>query len=90
MPRSPCSNFPFTCTMASSTMASAFSSYLNVMHSMEPVVSSKLNVAMRVPRLVSLGTTPEIMPTNVADLISVVRSIKSPIWNFVNLEMASS
>ena len=71
-------------------MASAFSSYLKQMHSMWPVVSSIVNVAIFVPRLVSLVTTLDTMPTNVADLISFVRSAKSPSWNFVIREIALS
>ena len=42
LPRSLCSNLPLILTMASSWMASAFSSYLKQMHSMCPVVSSSV------------------------------------------------
>ena len=90
LPRSLCSNLPLILTMASSWMASAFSSYLKQMHSMCPVVSSRLNVAIFVPRFVSFVTTPDTMPTNTADLISFVRSAKSPSWNFVMREMTPS
>ena len=60
------------------------------MHSMCPVVSSSVNVAIFVPRFVSFVTTVDIMPTNVADLISFVRSAKSPSWNFVMRAMVPS
>ena len=90
LPRSLCSNLPLTFTMASSWMASAFSSYLKQMASIWPVVSSSVNVAIFVPRFVSFVTTFEIMPTNTADLISFVRSAKSPSWYFVMRAMAFS
>ena len=48
------------------------------MHSTYCVVSSKVNVAIFVPRFVSFVTTFEIMPTITADLISFVRSARSP------------
>ncbi len=58
--------------MTSSWMTSAKSSYLKQMHSMEPVVSSRVNVAIFVPRFVSFVATFEIMPTNTPFLISLV------------------
>ena len=76
--------------MASSWIASALSSYLKQMHSTWPVVSSKVNVAIFVPRFVSFVTTFEIMPTNTADLISFVRSARSPSENLVIRAMVPS
>ena len=60
------------------------------MHSMWPVVSSSVNVAIFVPRFVSFVTTLDTMPTNTADLISLVRSARSPSWYFVIWAMAFS
>ena len=88
LPRSFTSNLPFTFTMASSWMASALSSYLKQIHSTCPVVSSSVNVAILVPRLVT--TTFETMPTNTALRISLVRSDRSPIVNFDRREMVPS
>ena len=47
-------------------------------------------MAIFVPRFVSFVTTFEIMPTNTADLISFVRSAKSPMENFVMRAMVPS
>ena len=71
-------------------MHSALSSYLKQMHSMWPVVSSMVKVAILVPRLVSFTTTLDTMPTKTALLISLVRSAKSPSWNLVMREMTPS
>ena len=79
LPRSPLSNLPLIFAMTSSWMTSAKSSYLKQMHSMEPVVSSKVNVAIFVPRLVSFVATFEIMPTNTPFLISLVCSESMPM-----------
>lgn len=65
--------------MTSSWMTSAKSSYLKQMHSMEPVVSSRVNVAIFVPRFVSFVATFEIMPTNTPFLISLVCSESMPM-----------
>ncbi len=82
LPRSPLSNLPLIFAMTSSWMTSAKSSYLKQMHSMEPVVSSRVKVAILVPRFVSFTTTFEIIPTNTALRISFVRSDRSPMVNF--------
>ncbi len=90
LPRSFTSNLPFTFAMTSSWMTWAFSSYLKQMHSQEPVVSSKVKVAILVPRFVSFTTTFETMPTNTALRISLVRSDRSPMVNFDRREMVPS
>ena len=63
-------------------MASAKSLYLKQMHSMEPEVSSSVNVAMRLPVFVSFVVTPLTMPTKSPLRISFVRSDSSPMVNF--------
>ena len=47
-------------------------------------------MAIFVPRFVSFVTTFEIMPTNTADLISFVRSARSPSENLVIRAMVPS